>query len=346
MTMSKDKILTQLLALAETFNGLSDGSVEALPQDLQAPFTAALQHAQVQNPWFTQREIQRCFGAWAKALNEKDLATFIKDCPNADGQTVAIIAAGNIPLVSFHDILTVLLCGANLKIKLSSDDKVLSKAVIELLQSMVPDFSGRVEIVERVSPKLVHGLIATGSNNTARYFEYYFRELPKVLRKNRTSVAVLSGNESREDLQALATDVYAYFGLGCRNVAKVYIPQDFDIQRYFEVLPEFDYLQDHNKYMNNYTYHKALLLLDQKGFLENGFAIVKESVDLHSPISTLYVERYQNPEEVDAKIAGLGDQIQCRVGLGGLPFGQAQQPSLLDFADGVDTRKFISEMRQ
>lgn len=344
MTMSKDKILTQLLALAKAFDGLSKASVDELPAELQASFTTALQHAQVQNPWFTQREIQRCFGAWAKALNQKDLATFINGCPNAKGQKVAVIAAGNIPLVSFHDILTVLLCGANLQIKLSSDDQMLSKAVIELLQYLVPDFSDRVEIVERVSPKAVQGLIATGSNNTARYFEYYFRELPKVLRKNRTSVAVLSGDENRKDMQALATDVYAYFGLGCRNVAKIFVPQDFDIQRYFEVLPDFEYLQDHNKYMNNYTYHKALLLLDREKFLENGFAIVKESEALHSPISTLYVERYKSLEEVDAKISSLGDQIQCRVGMGGLPFGQAQQPSLLDFADGVDTREFIAEL--
>ncbi len=307
--------------------------------------TTAKRQAEIHNPWFAQREINRMLHSWSDALlDQPALEDYVDRGYGENGKTIAIIAAGNIPMVAFHDIFTALLAGCKVVVKPSSDDTYLLKAVVKLFQQQVPQWQNRVVWTERIDAKEVDALIATGSNNTSRYLEYYFQSIPKIIRKNRTSVAVLDGNETEQDLKNLATDVFAYFGLGCRSVAKMYVPQDFDVQRWFQVLPEFNYLEQHNKYMNNYTYHRAIYLMNKDAYLENGFSTLRETTQLHSPISCLFYERYSDTADLNAHLELAKDQLQCRVGVGGLPFGKAQQPSLTDFADGVDTLAFLQTL--
>jgi hypothetical protein len=254
---------------------------------------------------------------------------------------VAVIMAGNIPLVGFHDFLTVLLFGHTIEAKLSSDDKRLLPLIGEMLITLYPDFKERIHFVERI--KNPEAVIATGSDNTARYFDYYFGKYPNVIRKNRTSIAVLKGDETKEELEKLGEDIFAYFGLGCRNVSKLYMPKNFNTDRIFEAIVGFNEVYNNNKYANNYDYHRAIFLLNKEPFLENGFAIMREHESLHTPISVIHYERYQNQDSISQTLQILKEEIQCVVGntAGAVPFGKAQQPALWDYAHGVDTVAFL-----
>ncbi|MGB0167384.1 MAG: acyl-CoA reductase, partial [Luteibaculum sp.] len=294
-----------------------------------ALYLSKKREAEIKNPWFTEREINRALEGWTKSFNPLGLDRFLDHAfqfEYAKDKTLAIISAGNIPLVGLHDVLCALLSDCNVVVKPSSDDEVLLKTVCDILLAIFPEWQGRLKWVEHLKGGNFDGVIATGSDNSARYFEYYFREKKHLIRKNRCSVAVLDGSESEEQMRKLALDLFAYFGLGCRSVSKVFIPKDFDVQRIFAVLPPFEYLMDHNKYMNNYTYRKALYLLNQEVFLENGYVMLKETEEMHSPISVIFAERYESLEQVESKLQDCADKIQCRVGVNGVPFGEAQNP--------------------
>jgi hypothetical protein len=258
----------------------------------------------------------------------------------ADSRTIGLITAGNVPLVGFHDLLCVLLSGHHAKLKVSSDDAGLTPAVITLIGLIALDLAARITVAERKLGE-VDGVIATGSNNTARYFEHYFGHLPRIIRKNRTSVALLDGTETEDELTALGEDIFRYFGLGCRNVGKLYIPRDFDLDRIFKAIFPWQHIGNHHKWANNYEYHKAIWLMDRVPLIENGFVLFKEDTALHSPLGSLYYERYDDRSDMEAELVKQAEQLQCIVGHGHVPFGTAQCPGPQDYADGVDTMKFL-----
>jgi hypothetical protein len=300
--------------------------------------------AYIHNNWFTEENIRKALTAWSNQLTSHKLDQWTNDYSFDDvtPKKVAIIMAGNIPLVGLHDLICVLLSGHKAIVKMSDDDAVLTKLVINELIGINPEFKESIMISEERLPKDFDAVIATGSNNTNRYFEYYFRNKPHLLRKNRNSVAVLTGNETPEDLQKLGDDIFAYFGLGCRNVSKLYVPMGYDFTLFFENIESHKDLIHHNKYANNYTYHKAIFLMNLTKHLDNGFLIVKSDEAIASPLSSIFYQEYDKMEDVNTLLENRKEEIQCVVGKlnGYIPFGKAQSPELSDYADGVDTMAF------
>lgn len=310
-------------------------------------FTKAYQ----QNPWFTIEYTKKAIAAWGDQLNTEHLNKWLsvyQDMPQPAPKNVVVIMAGNIPLVGLHDLLSVLVCGHKAIVKLSSDDTVLMKWVIENIINIAPEWADKIEITDERLPKNFDAVIATGSNNTNRYFEYYFKNKPSLLRKARTSVAVLTGNETPEDLHKLGEDIFTYFGLGCRNVSKIYVPEGYDIAHFYEGIADFYEHINHNKYANNYTYHKAILLMNLTKHFDNNFLLLKEDTNIASPLGVMFYEQYTNLDELSKTLENNKDQIQCVVSKislnNSVPLGKAQQPELTDYADGVDTVKFLLEI--
>ena len=298
------------------------------------------------NGWFSYDMIIIALNAWANAFKMDNLSIWLNKYSidnNSDAKKVAIICAGNIPMVGFHDIICGYISGHSLLIKLSSDDAVLIPAVIELMSKFDDNIINQISFVS-TKLKDFNAVIATGSNNTSRYFNDYFSKYPNIIRKSRTSVAVLNGEENDEQLVELAKDVFTYYGLGCRNVTKLFLPAGYDLNKLFKA---FFFMQDvinNNKYANNYDYHKAIFLLDKFEIIENGFLILKEDKEIFSPIGTLYYEFYNQTEEVNKILSHHENQIQCIVGLNGVPFGKAQEPFLWDYADNIDTLNFLNKL--
>jgi hypothetical protein len=260
---------------------------------------------------------------------------------NSNPKKVGIVMAGNIPLVGFHDLLCVFLSGHRAIIKPSSKDKVLLRHLV----NKMAEWNEQVEQSVMISEMIKNGdaYIATGSNNSSRYFEYYFGKYPNIIRKNRTSVAILTGKESNEDLEQLADDVYQYFGLGCRNVTKIFVPKDYDFIPLLNAFKKYDHLIDHHKYKNNYDYNLAIQILNKQYYMTNGSILLVENESPFSPISELHYEYYINEKEVREKL--LEDQnIQCIVGKNDLKFGGAQCPDICDYADGTDTMTFLKSL--
>lgn len=303
----------------------------------------------IYNPWFTEKNVTQAVEAIANSLLPEKIEKWVNQYPDLQKQNslkrIGVITAGNIPLVGFHDFITVLLSGNIFAGKLSSKDNRLLKFIAEYLISLDSDFNQRINFTE---DKLENfdAVIATGSNNTARYFEYYFGKYPNIIRKNRNSVAVLNGNESAEEIQQLANDFFSYFGLGCRNVSKIFLPKDYCFDLFFENIKDYSFIYSHNKYANNYDYNKSVYLMNQIQHFDNGFVIVKEDEGLSSPIGVIYFQYYDDINKVNEYLQLNSDQIQCVVSKPGLvneaiPFGKAQQPELWDYADNVDTMKFL-----
>jgi hypothetical protein len=229
-------------------------------------------------------------------------------------------------------------------IKLSSQDKLLTPYILNKLVEIEPAFAEQFEFIERL--KDFDAVIATGSNNTSRYFDYYFSKVPNIIRKNRNSIAVLNGTESKEELHALGNDIFDYFGLGCRNVSKVFAPKGYKFDTFFESIEDFKSIADHHKYNNNYDYNKSIFLVNMDKHLDNGFLLVKEDERFASPLAVLYYEEYESITALDEKLVEQADQIQCIVSneslsIETLRFGQSQCPALWDYADGVDTMGFL-----
>ena len=309
-------------------------------------FVALLPAVKSHNGWFSLDMIFLALGAWSELLTSKNLDTWLGKYTLKDhdgSKSVAIICAGNIPLVGFHDVLCCYLSGHSMKIKLSSDDALLIKSVVELLSKFDGNVYSQLSFVEN-KLKDFDAVIATGSNNTSRYFNDYFGKYPNIIRKSRTSIAVLSGSESEDEMERLADDVFSFYGLGCRNVTKLFLPRGFDLDRVFKGFFKMKDVIQNNKYANNYDYHKSIFLLENFKILENGFLILKEDDSLFSPIGTLYYEYYDDLNNVEKTVLEHKSQIQCRVGFNGIPFGDAQNPQLWDYADQVDTIGFLNEL--
>jgi hypothetical protein len=302
--------------------------------------------ASLQNGWFIPEFIEIAVNNIASAFLQKEklqnwaLQYEIPD-ENLSPKNIGLIMAGNIPLVGFHDFLCVFISGHKQTIKPSSKDDVLIKHLVEYLFSNDENVKDYVSFSEML--KGCDAYIATGSNNSARYFEYYFNKYPNIIRRNRTSVAILDGNETEDDLEKLADDVYLYFGLGCRNVTKIYVPENYDFVPLINTFKKYNYLGDHHKYKNNYDYQLAILIINKKYYMTDGSVILTENESVFSPISVLHVEYYKNLKNVIDSLSQNND-IQCIVGKEQTPFGQAQQPSLTEYADGVDTLKFVCNL--
>jgi hypothetical protein len=251
---------------------------------------------------------------------------------------VGLVMAGNIPLVGFHDFLCGFISGHTLIIKPSSKDRVLIKQIIKKLSEWDHRVAESVVFAERL--KGCDAYIATGSNNSGRYFEYYFRNYPSIIRKNRTSVAILTGNETNDDLDKLADDMLLYFGFGCRNVSKIYVPRNYDFIPLLNALDKYKWMEDHSKFKNNYDYNLSLYILNHQYYMTNGTVLLIENAPVFSPISQINFEYYDGKAPTDLLVK-FADQIQCIIGNGYTPFGRAQSPALSDYADGVDTMHFL-----
>lgn len=303
-----------------------------------------LKRSEIENPWFTIDNQKFALQQWTDLLTEENIKNWLGNYSISKiSKRVGLILAGNIPLVGFHDVMSVVLSNHIPVIKLSSKDKYM----IPFLLKKWNEFSNEnvaFEFVEKLEN--FDAVIATGSNNTARYLEYYFKNHLNIIRKNRTSVAVLKGDETNEELQLLAKDIFQYFGLGCRNVTRIFIPKDFVIDRLFENFLGFQDIINHNKYANNYDYNRAVYLLNQDKFWDNNFVMLKEDDKLFSPLSVINFSRYESLDDVKNFIAENEENIQCvvakgEVGLDAIPFGEAQNPGLDTYADNVDTMKFL-----
>ncbi len=300
------------------------------------------------NPWFTAENVFLALEGIAYLLNPQQLSEAAKryNLSQENPKRIGVVMAGNIPAVGFHDFLMVLLCGHSITAKISSDDRLLIPALAAMLVAIKPEFAGRIHFSEG-KLEAFDAIIATGSNNSARYFEYYFKDYPKIIRKSRTSVAVLSGKEQDSELQMLAHDVFSFFGLGCRNVTKLFVSEGFDYTRFLANTGKWEHLKEHSKYFNNYEYHRAGFLVNNLAHYDTGFLLLREENSMFSPISVLHSERYSNLDDVMDKLNRQADEIQCIVSQmseipNAIPFGNAQQPGLFDFADGIDTAAFLT----
>ncbi|NNE54969.1 MAG: acyl-CoA reductase, partial [Flavobacteriales bacterium] len=276
-------------------------------------FESSFQYAKAKNPWFTEENVRQALLGLAHMLSQEKLEqwTSAYQLPTEfTGKKVGVIMAGNIPLVGFHDMLCVLLAGHNLLIKLSSDDEILPKEVINTLSLLDGAMASRVQLVEHKLEGF-DAVIATGSNNSARYFHYYFDHVPHLIRKNRNSIAVLTGDESTEELKALGHDLFSFFGLGCRSITKLFVPEGYKLDTLFEALYDRHEIANHNKYANNYDYHKAVWLLNQEQLLDNGFLLLKRDDNICSPTGTLFYDFYESKAEVETYLEERKEEIQC-----------------------------------
>lgn len=302
--------------------------------------------SQSHNGWFTKENVIFGLQSWSEALTKENLDQWLSDYDfsSVSSKKIGLILAGNIPLVGFHDLLSVLITGHQAVVKTSSNDQKLVPFLTNYLISVEPKFKNFVTFTDG---KLAgfDAVIATGSNNTARYFEYYFKDKPSIIRKNRNSVAVLTGEETSEQMIALGEDIFRYFGLGCRNVSKLFIPRGYNFDAFFGGIFPYQDVIKYEKYANNYDYNKAVFLMSNFDLLDNEFLTIKEDSSYASPISSVFYEYYDDLEDLKKRLQTDSDQIQCIVSSGfienRIPFGETQKPKLWDYADSVDTISFL-----
>ena len=312
-------------------------------------FKHQLKLANEHNGWFTDENIKFALKSWSDALTIKKLNTWLEPYTinNLSPKQVAIIMAGNIPLVGFHDFLSVLISGHHVLVKQSSNDKHLLPYLSKYLEYVEPLFKGKIKFTEEKIENF-DAVIATGSNNTARYFEYYFKGKPSIIRNNRNSVAVLTGKETTQDLKNLSEDIFRYYGLGCRNVSKLFVPKGYKFDAFFEAIYHWHPIVEKAKYANNYDYNKAVYLMSEFDMLENGFFMIKEDESYTSPIATLFYEYYDDLSKLKEILEVKKEQIQCIVSKGfiknEIAFGATQKPQLWDYADDVDSIQFLSSI--
>lgn len=313
-------------------------------------FKMQIERAQEFNGWFTKENVLKAIESWSEALKIENLKTWTAAYSfpeNTSPKTVAIIMAGNIPLVGFHDFLSVLIAGHNTIIKQSSNDSHFLPLIVKYLERIAPAFKHKIIFTDE---KLTNfdAIIATGSNNTARYFEHYFSKYPSIIRQNRNSVAILTGKETKEELELLGEDIFQYFGLGCRNVSKIFVPKNYNFDVLFNALYKFHNIINYKKYEHNYDYNKAVYIMSLFNVLENGFVMLKEDTGFASPIATVFYEYYDDFDNLLKKLNAKKSDIQCIVSnenvVDFVKFGQTQHPKLWNYADNVDTISFLLKL--
>ncbi|MFD2555646.1 acyl-CoA reductase [Sphingobacterium tabacisoli] len=335
--MTKQERIAAFAKLGEWLSKLDEETTQLV---------ARLHH---KNPWYTMDNVLRQMHALGNNLTLEKLSTWIAQYPAEESKkTVGLVLAGNLPLVGFHDILSSAIMGFSVKIKASSDDAGLTQLVINHLIQIEPLFAEKITLVDKLADFDL--IIATGSNNSARYFEYYFGQKPHIIRKNRNSVAVLTGDESTEELVGLGNDIFNYFGLGCRSVSKLYFPKDYPIATFFEAIEQFSPIRDHFKYNNNYDYNKSIYLINKDKHYDNGFLLLKEDSNLSSPLAVVFYEEYADIKGLESILNSHQEDIQCVVSQQRLQIkspnfglGESQQPALDDYADGVNTLDFLAQ---
>ena len=312
--------------------------------------------AKAENPWFTEVSIIKALQNWIDTLNRKNVSDWAQKYKMESEKekkelNVAVINAGNIPFIGLHDLLSVIITGNNYIGKNATGDSILLPFISEIICDIENYYCNKILFV----PKLIEmdAVIATGNNNSARYFEYYFGKYPHIIRKNRNGAGVLTGDESVEDLNALGNDVFSYFGLGCRNISKLYVPAGYDFSKLFESIEDFHGIANHNKYMNNFEYNNSVLLLKKIHFLQNGFLIIRKENQIPSPVAVLHYEEYKNKAELKSTLINNIDLLQCiatpknffddtnELKKISVNFGKTQSPALWDYADGIDTIEFL-----
>ena len=337
------ELKNRIKALENLGNYFSDISDKDSQYD---PLFDAIERANLQNGWFQREACMEAIQSWGAALQPKNISQWINQYQineNNSPKTIAVIMAGNTPLVGLHDLISIWISGNRALVKCPTKDSVLIPFIVEinpLFQSLTSFTDGKLEGFDAV--------IATGSNNAARYFDYYFSKYPHIIRKNRNGVAVLDGSETQEDMKNLGRDILQYYGLGCRNVSKLYLSKGFDLNLIFKGLYPYANIIEMNKYANNYDYNKAVYLISQFDFKENGFFILRENQAISSPIGTGNYEFYEGLDLLKKHLLDQQENIQCIVSNadieGAIPFGQAQNPNLWDYADGVDTLEFLNRL--
>lgn len=313
---------------------------------------ASIKASERKNPWFVPQFLNYSVEAViGDMLNPENLKQWLNRYNiKPVNKTIGLIFAGNLPLVGLHDFLCCYVCGCRMKIKMSGKDDQLFPAILNILMEIDAELKDRVELVETL--KDFDAVIATGSDNTNRYFEYYFRNHPKILRKNRNSVAILNGEENDVDLAKLADDIFLYFGFGCRNVSKIFAPVGYDFTILFPHFEKYAWLHNHNKYLNNYDYNRTIFLLNKTPHFANNFVMLTESKSIPSPIAVLHYETWHDEHILNTRLKDEAEKIQCIVskeperwnGVSSVYFGEAQHPQLWDYADGVDTIEFLTTL--
>ncbi len=347
--MAYPEHLRAFVQLGALFNEFCDSDTIEKNPWLQKLEAAVIQ-AEQENKWYTQENLRFAMQAWASLLKEDALTSWLVPYSTQAAKTpkrVALVMAGNIPMVGFHDFLSVLLSGHIVVGKLSSNDKVLLPFIREFLIAQAPEFEEKITFTEERLGDF-EAAIATGSTNTGRYFDYYFGKYPNIIRKNRNSVAVLTGNETPAQLEALGEDIFRYFGLGCRSVSKLFVPEGYNFDAFYQAQFHWKTVLEHHKYVNNYDYNKAVYLMSENAILDNGFLILKEDPQYASPIATLFYEYYSSESDLKERLQQDAEAIQCVVADGfienEIAFGETQSPSLTDYADGVNTLAFLAQL--
>jgi hypothetical protein len=303
------------------------------------------------NAWFTEQNVRTAIEEINNMLDEKALTDWLTNYHSELSNTtlpknIAVIMAGNIPMVGFHDMLCVLISGNKLTAKPSSNDNLLLPFIAKIVIAIEPEFADKIAFTDKQLQN-IDAVIATGSNNSATHFEYYFSKYPNIIRKSRTAIAVISSAETRDELKELGKDIFQYFGLGCRNVSKLFVPKGYVFDTFYESIYDYQNVILNNKYANNYEYNRTIYLMNSdSSLLDNNFLLLKEDSSSSSPIGVLFYEYYDNINELNSRFASEKEQLQCIVSnskeiKNAIPIGKAQCPSLTDYADGVDTMKFL-----
>tara|TARA_B100000809_G_C15033802_1_gene492979 strand:+ start:5 stop:1066 length:1062 start_codon:yes stop_codon:yes gene_type:complete len=335
------------LFLKQFKSGKKEESLQILNDKYYSVFEELILRQKAYNGWFDKGNVINSVVENAHSLSLENLSKWISHytIKNDSKKTIGVIMAGNIPLVGFHDFLSVLITGNIIQAKLAKADNTLIRKIGEILIHIEPLFTDKIQFVERLDG--FDAVIATGSNNTARYFDQYFGKYPNIIRKNRSSVAIVSEKDGVEEIKALGKDIFQYYGLGCRSVSKLYFPKGYKIDTFFEsILDDFQDITQNNKYANNYDYNKAVYLMGSNQLLDNGFLLLKEEASFVSPVGVMNYEFYSSINELDNHLSKNKEELQCVVSSNNSPlktlaFGEAQCPGLSDYADGVDTVAFI-----
>ena len=345
--MNLNNRITLFVKLGRFFSDYINNNLESLEKN---KFDKAINESILHNSFFSKKNILKSLLSWSNVLTKKSIDNFLSNYLikiKKREKKVAIIMAGNIPLVGFHDFFCVILSGNFAVIKLSSKDSHLFKFILRFLVKENPDFSTKFDVVEN-KLQIFDAVIATGNNISANQFELYFKKYPKIIRRNRHSIAILNGNETKKEIELLANDIFYYYGLGCRNISKIFIPKNYNLDILFKSFVLWNEVINKNSYANNYNYYRAIYLLNKEVFFDNGFVLLKESEKIGSPVGTIYFEYYKSENQIKEMIKKNNEKIQCIVSNNNyqktIKFGETQMPNLNDFADDIDTFNFLLKL--
>jgi hypothetical protein len=352
--LTPEKRILSFAELGKVLYGLSTGDKNITSNETQLiglnDFEKIIGKSSKLNPWFTPEFINHALHSIALSLKEKNLRSWLAKYPelNKDRKPkrIGVIMAGNIPFVGFHDFISVLISGNIFVGKSSSKEGGLMQMIAGILTDIEPGFKSCISFTSSIHAN-IDAIIATGSDNSARYFEYDYKNIPSLIRKNKNGIAVLGGTETRKELKGLAEDIFLFFGLGCRSVSKILIPEAYDFEVLINSLTGFNSVMNNPYYSDNYRYQSAIFKTNDQRVKDTGFLILQENFGISSPVAVLFYQFYQSVNELNAYLEMDSDKFQCIIGKspGMVPFGKAQNPELWDYADHVDTLEFLGVLK-